>query len=111
MSGIGLAIVRSWRSASTSVLAWASTNRTSSAGRPNSSRIGLTNFRDASTVWYIAAAGRATPATSAAAFKAPADEPTTRSKQRVSPSRSSAAVMPAETTPRIPPPSSTTATR
>ena len=69
----------------------------------------MTNFRDASTVWYIAAAGRATPATSAAALSAPADEPKTMSKQRVSPSRSSAAVMPAETTPRMPPPSSTTA--
>jgi hypothetical protein len=44
----------------------------------------------------------ATPASSPAPFSAPAEVPTTRSKQAVSPSSSIAAVMPAETTPRIP---------
>ena len=42
---------------------------------------------------------------------APADEPTIRSKTSFMPSRSSAATMPAETTPRMPPPSSTSAAR
>ena len=42
---------------------------------------------------------------------APADEPTIRSNASLMPSRSSAATMPAETTPRIPPPSSASATR
>ena len=42
---------------------------------------------------------------------APADEPTIRSKTSFMPSRSSAATMPAETTPRMPPPSSASATR
>ena len=51
------------------------------------------------------------PRGSAAPLIAPADAPTTRSKHGVSSSRSSAAVIPADTTPRIPPPSSTSATR
>src|SRR4051794_20223994 len=48
---------------------------------------------------------------SAAPLSAPADDPTTTSTHRVRPSRSTAAVMPAETTPRMLPPSSTIATR
>ncbi len=53
----------------------------------------------------------ATPASSAAPLRAPAEVPTTKSKQAVSPSRSIAAAIPAETTPRIPPPSSARAKR
>ena len=47
----------------------------------------------------MAAPSRATPAISAAPLIAPAEAPTTRSKQLVSPRRSSAAVIPADTTP------------
>ena len=53
----------------------------------------------------------ATPARSAAPFSAPADVPTTRSKESVSPARSSAAAIAQETMPRIAPPSTTSATR
>src|SRR5215218_9139375 len=53
----------------------------------------------------------ATPASRAAALRAPAEQPTTRSKQSVSPACSSAWVIAEETTPRIPPPSTTRARR
>ena len=53
----------------------------------------------------------ATPETSAAPFSAPADVPTTRSRASVSPAASIASVIALETTPRMPPPSRTSATR
>ena len=84
---------------------------TSMTGLRRTTFIGLTNDRDASGPQYAAAHRPAAPASSAAPLIAPVDAPTTRSKQGVSPSRSSAALIPAETTPRMPPPSSTSATR
>ena len=53
----------------------------------------------------------AAPASSAAPLIAPADAPRRGRSTAVSPSRSIAAVIAADTTPRIPPPSSTRATR
>jgi hypothetical protein len=109
-SAAALLTTRSWRAASI-LVACSSTSFTSITGLPRSSRSGLTNERDASGPQYAAVPSCAAPASSAAPLIAPADEPTTRSKHGVSPSRSIVPAIAADTTPRIPPPSSTIATR